>query len=231
MNTPNLVNKIRATLNEYHLTTRGTNDQEHEQALFMQLNGVHHGSDYDVISRLQLKDRREYTTTYTGKGDEGGSVTGYEIDWIILTATEAQRIEEPVAEEQEPQEAPAEEVQDVDTSISEEEIAEWKAENFPEEADAEDSEPRNWAGHKIQPWEPKIGEAEIESRFGFHKASIEGENATAPKHADLREVYKDFANHLDNILPDSRDKNLAFTALEEASMWSHKAIAKTQPTA
>lgn len=70
---------------------------------------------------------------------------------------------------------------------------------------------------------------EINSRFGFHKATIEGPEATQPKHVDLRIKCKEFAQYLDDILPDGRYKSLALTELENAAMWSHKAIAETAP--
>jgi len=70
---------------------------------------------------------------------------------------------------------------------------------------------------------------EINNRFGFHKATIEGSNATAPQHKELRKEFVEFATILDASLPDGRAKSLAMTALEEASMWSHKAIAETAP--
>lgn len=74
-----------------------------------------------------------------------------------------------------------------------------------------------------------IGPRELENRFGFHKATIEGENATQPKHQKLRVDWLNFALMLDELLPDSRAKSEAFTNLENASMWSHKAIAETAP--
>lgn len=74
-----------------------------------------------------------------------------------------------------------------------------------------------------------LGREEIDHRFGFHKATIEGENATLPKHRDVRVKFKEFAEFLDEVLPDSRGKSVAFTELENASMWSHKAIAETAP--
>jgi len=72
-----------------------------------------------------------------------------------------------------------------------------------------------------------LGMEEIASRFGTHKATIEGENASLPRHVDLRLQFQQFVSVLDETLPDGRDKSLAMTALEEASMWCHKAIAKT----
>lgn len=70
---------------------------------------------------------------------------------------------------------------------------------------------------------------EIENRFGFHKATIEGENATLPKHRDTRIKFREFAEWLDDVLPDGRAKAVAFTELENASMWAHKSIAETAP--
>jgi hypothetical protein len=74
-----------------------------------------------------------------------------------------------------------------------------------------------------------LGKDEIENRFGFHKATIEGENATLPKHRDVRILFREFAEKLDGILGDGRAKSVAFTHLEDASMWSHKAIAEGAP--
>jgi hypothetical protein len=74
-----------------------------------------------------------------------------------------------------------------------------------------------------------LGKDEINNRFGFHKATIEGPEATQPKHAELREMFRNFADYLDETLGDSREKSLALTQLEMAAMWSHKAIAKNAP--
>lgn len=74
-----------------------------------------------------------------------------------------------------------------------------------------------------------IGHEEIEHRFGFHKATLEGENATLPKHRDTRLKFREFAEYLDEVLPEGRAKSVAFTELENASMWAHKSIAETAP--
>lgn len=71
-----------------------------------------------------------------------------------------------------------------------------------------------------------LGSEEIESRFGFHKATIEGPQASTLVHQGLRNMFREVAEDLDNLLDNTREKALAFTALEEASMWAHKAIAK-----
>ena len=75
-----------------------------------------------------------------------------------------------------------------------------------------------------------IGKDEIENRFGFHKATIEGNNATLPRHTQVRLLFREFANKLDEILGDeTRPKAVCFTELENASMWAHKAIAEDAP--
>lgn len=66
---------------------------------------------------------------------------------------------------------------------------------------------------------------EIEKRFGKHKATIEGPNPNEAGHDSLRKQYVLLAGWLDAVLPEGRNKSLALTALEEASMWSHKAMA------
>jgi hypothetical protein len=74
-----------------------------------------------------------------------------------------------------------------------------------------------------------LGKDEIENRFGFHKATIEGPEATLPKHREVRILFREFAERLDGILGDGRAKSTMFTHLEDASMWSHKAIAEGAP--
>lgn len=70
-----------------------------------------------------------------------------------------------------------------------------------------------------------LNEEEIEKRFGFHKAAIEKGVDLGEAHVNLRTYLKLVAAQLDGDLPDGRNKSLALTALEEASMWSHKALA------
>lgn len=74
-----------------------------------------------------------------------------------------------------------------------------------------------------------LSNEEIESRFGSHKATIEGPEATLPKHRDLRIEFKNFAEWLNRILPEGRYKSLVETDLERVSMWAHKSIAETAP--
>jgi hypothetical protein len=74
-----------------------------------------------------------------------------------------------------------------------------------------------------------IGAEEIDHRFGFHKATIEGENATLPQHREVRLRFREFAAFLDEVMVPGRAKSVAFTNLEDVSMWTHKAIAETAP--
>lgn len=74
-----------------------------------------------------------------------------------------------------------------------------------------------------------LSQEEILNRFGFHKAAIEGPASSSEVHKDLRFAFMQFADYLNNRLGKSRYAALAQTALEEAGMWSHKAIAANDP--
>lgn len=74
-----------------------------------------------------------------------------------------------------------------------------------------------------------FGAVELRSRFGFHKAAIEGPNASTQVHANLREIFLEVAIYLDGVLPHNRAKSLALTELETASMWAHKTLAAEDP--
>lgn len=73
------------------------------------------------------------------------------------------------------------------------------------------------------------GAAEIENVFGFHAATLEGPNATAPKHMEVRVNFREFMEYLDRTLVPGRAKSLVFTEMQKASMFSHFAIAETAP--
>lgn len=67
-----------------------------------------------------------------------------------------------------------------------------------------------------------IDKAEIEKRFTHHRPDATAEE----KHNWARAAFLAFAEGLADELPDSREKSLAFTALEEASFWAHAAVAR-----
>jgi len=75
----------------------------------------------------------------------------------------------------------------------------------------------------------ELGHLEIERRFGYHKATIEGEEATLPRHVEIRVLFRKFAERLDSLTPPGRTKAVMFTELENASMWAHKSVAETAP--
>ena len=70
---------------------------------------------------------------------------------------------------------------------------------------------------------------EVAQRFGFHKATIEGPEATQMRHVVVRRAYMAFVTDLMSLLPEGHYRELAIDDLERAAMWTHKAIASTAP--
>lgn len=65
---------------------------------------------------------------------------------------------------------------------------------------------------------------QIENNFRYH-APKEGQ---PEKYTALREKAKEFANLINEFCPDSREKSLAITKLEESVMWANAAIARNE---
>lgn len=63
---------------------------------------------------------------------------------------------------------------------------------------------------------------QIENNFKYH-APKEGQ---VDKYTDIRDVAKSFALIIDELCPNSREKSLAITKLEEAVMWANASIAR-----
>lgn len=63
---------------------------------------------------------------------------------------------------------------------------------------------------------------QIENAFTYH-APKEGQPEL---YTMLREAFKDVANLVDAHVPDSREKSLALTKLEEAVMWANAGVAR-----
>lgn len=62
----------------------------------------------------------------------------------------------------------------------------------------------------------------IEDAYNYHPAdSVQDE-----KYRRIRDKAKEFAYLIDEECPDSREKSLAMTKLEEASMWANASIAR-----
>lgn len=65
---------------------------------------------------------------------------------------------------------------------------------------------------------------QIKRNFTYHKPSIGSQD----KFVDLREKAKELALLINESCPDSREKSLAMTKLEESNMWANAAIARNQ---
>ena len=63
---------------------------------------------------------------------------------------------------------------------------------------------------------------DIENRFTYHPP-LEGQ---AQKYMQIRANCKAVAEGIDKLCPDSREKSLAITKLEEAVFWANAAIAR-----
>ncbi len=64
--------------------------------------------------------------------------------------------------------------------------------------------------------------SEINKRFDYHAPS----GAKVRCHELTRAKFKEMALVINDLVPDGREKALAFTALEEALMWSNAGIAR-----
>lgn len=64
----------------------------------------------------------------------------------------------------------------------------------------------------------------IENNFKYH-APKEGQPA---KYDAIREKAKELANVIDELCPNSREKSLATTNLEQAMMWANASIARNE---
>lgn len=68
----------------------------------------------------------------------------------------------------------------------------------------------------------KIDRDEIAHRFDYVSPTPEKQVV----HEATREAYKEVAGRIADALPESREKSLAITALEESLMWANAAIAR-----
>ena len=64
--------------------------------------------------------------------------------------------------------------------------------------------------------------AQIENNFKYHNPK-EGQ---PEKYTQLREKAKELAYLIDELAPQSREKSLAITKLEESVMWANASIAR-----
>jgi hypothetical protein len=65
---------------------------------------------------------------------------------------------------------------------------------------------------------------QIENNFQYHAPKGDQQE----RYGTLRLYGKDLANKINELCPDSREKSLAMTKLEEAVMWANAAIARNE---
>ena len=65
---------------------------------------------------------------------------------------------------------------------------------------------------------------DIEKNFTYHSPKGDQPN----RYECIRNTAKGFAMLINDACPDSREKSLAFTKLEEAVMWANAAIARNE---
>jgi hypothetical protein len=65
---------------------------------------------------------------------------------------------------------------------------------------------------------------DIEHRFAFHAASRQEKR---DEHTSARQGCRQLADHLNDLLPEGREKALAITKLEEVMFWANAAIARS----
>ena len=70
-------------------------------------------------------------------------------------------------------------------------------------------------------------DAEIEHRFGYHRA----DQKAAEHYAGIRDAYKELARTIVASTPPGREQALAMTALQESLMWATPGYAWHTPVA
>lgn len=66
---------------------------------------------------------------------------------------------------------------------------------------------------------------DIEKRFSFHPVRSDADRVA---HEEMRDKAKKLAEFINLMVPDSREKSLSITALEEALMWANAGIARNR---
>jgi len=69
-----------------------------------------------------------------------------------------------------------------------------------------------------------MDESDIKNRFTYH--SPKGDQPS--RYEQIRGEAREFAELLDEVCPDSREKSLAMTMLETCVMWANASIARNE---
>ncbi len=67
-------------------------------------------------------------------------------------------------------------------------------------------------------------DSELSIRFTYHKPTQQQQI----KYKALRAAAKDYAKMVEDLCPESREKSLAMTNIEQSSMWANAAIARRE---
>lgn len=65
---------------------------------------------------------------------------------------------------------------------------------------------------------------QIENNFKYHSPK----DGQPEKYTAIREKAKELAYLIDELCPNSREKSLAITKIEESSMWANASIARNE---
>lgn len=66
---------------------------------------------------------------------------------------------------------------------------------------------------------------ELDSRFDHHPSTSE---SISEAHQTIRELFKNAAEVIDDLVIDGREKATALTKIEEAMFWSNASVARSQ---
>lgn len=72
--------------------------------------------------------------------------------------------------------------------------------------------------------EPQVSPAEIHNRFIYHPPN----SNQMVRYEQLRDEARELAESINKMCPDSREKALALTKLEECVMWANASIARNE---
>ena len=67
---------------------------------------------------------------------------------------------------------------------------------------------------------------DLHNRFAYHPPRPDTDDAD--RHGEVRQQCFNLASIINDACPDSREKSLAITHLEEAMMWANAAIARNK---
>lgn len=69
----------------------------------------------------------------------------------------------------------------------------------------------------------RISPSDLDNRFAYHPPSSEGKKKD---HEDVRELCRELAGRLVELMPEGREAATAITKLEEVQFWANAAVAR-----